>query len=742
MSDYQAFLDAKRKKQDECGFTGDFLLNSKLFPFQEALTRWGIRIGRADIWADCGLGKTAMQLDWARVMHEKTNKNVLILAPLAVAEQTKREGEKFDIDVTVCREPWDVKPGINVANYERLHKFFSKDFGAIVCDEASILKSYDGKLRKQITDFAMAMPFRLGCSATPAPNDYMEFGTQSEFIGSLSRQEMLAMFFVHDGGETSKWRLKKHAEDEFWKWVSTWAAYVRAPSNLGFEDNGFVLPPLNVHHHILESSPAEGQLFAVEASTLNERRAARRASLSKRVAMVAEMANASKERWVVWCDFNAESKALSSEIIGAQEVTGSMPAEQKEEILGDFSAGRLRVIVSKPSIAGFGLNWQHCHNMAFVGLSDSYEQYYQATRRCWRFGQQKPVEVHIVTSEAESATVKNIQRKEKNAERMAERIAIHMKDLMRENVVGVRKGGQETRHADAEGEGWTAILGDCVTALKNVPDSSVDYSIYSPPFASLYTYSDSLADMGNCLNHSEFYEHFKFFVAEQFRVTKLGRLVSFHCMNLPTSKERDGVIGITDFRGELIRIFQQAGFIFASEVCIWKDPVTSMHRTKALGLLYKQLRKDSCMSRQGIPDYLVTMRKPGTNTQPVTKTHESFPVSEWQHYASPVWMDINPSETLQKASAREEQDERHICPLQLEVIRRSIRLWSNHGDLVLSPFMGIGSEGYIALQMGRRFLGIELKESYFNVAVENLKEVVRIRNESSLFVDAPETEEV
>lgn len=733
MPDYQEFLNAKRKLQDECGFADNFALSSKLFPFQEVLTRWAIRIGRADIWADCGLGKTFMELEWARVMHEKTNKNVLILAPLAVAEQTKREGEKFGVGVTVCREPWDVQPGINVTNYERLHKFYAKDFGALVCDESSILKSYDGKLRQQITDFAMELPYRLGCSATPAPNDYMEFGTQSEFIGSLSRQEMLAMFFIHDGGETSKWRLKKHAEDEFWKWVSTWAAYVRKPSDLGFEDDGFILPPLNVHHHVLESPPADGQLFAVEGQSLDERRAARRQSMSKRVELVAEMVNASKDYWLVWCDFNKESEALSDLIPDSVEVTGSMPADEKSEKLSAFATGKTRVLVSKPSIAGWGLNLQHCHNMAFVGLSDSFEQYYQATRRCWRFGQTEPVNVHVVTSQAEGATVKNIARKEKDADRMAERIAVHMTDLMKENVVGVRKGGQETKNATTGGDGWTAILGDCVNVLKDVDSDSIDYSIYSPPFASLYTYSDSLADMGNCLNHSEFFEHFRFFVAEQFRVTKPGRNVSFHCMNLPTSKERDGVIGLTDFRGELIRIFQQAGFIYHAEVSIWKDPVTAMQRTKALGLLNRQKNKDSCMSRHGIPDTLVTMRKPGVNLNPVTHTNDDFPIKEWQEVASPHWNDINPSDTLQRTSAREEDDERHICPLQLEVIQRLIKLWSNPGDLVLSPFMGIGSEGYIALQMGRRFLGIELKESYFNVAVRNLAESVRLSKEEMLF---------
>jgi len=280
-------------------------------------------------------------------------------------------------------------------------------------------------------------------------------------------------------------------------------------------------------------------------------------------------------------------------------------------------------------------------------------------------------------------------------------------------------------------ESWAMYLGDSCEVLRGIPDNSIHYQIFSPPFASLYTYSASERDMGNARTHLEFYEHFKFLVAELYRVTMPGRLLSFHCMNLPSSKERDGVIGIKDFRGDLIRIFQEPGFIYHSEVCIWKDPVTAMQRTKALGLLHKQIKKDSCVSRQGIPDYLVTMRKPGDNPERVTHTNESFPVSLWQRYASPVWFDINPSKTLQKESAREDKDERHICPLQLEVIERAIELWSNPGDTVLSPFAGIGSEGYVAVQKGRKFVGCELKASYYGQAVRNLKQAEK--EQSPLF---------
>ncbi len=272
-----------------------------------------------------------------------------------------------------------------------------------------------------------------------------------------------------------------------------------------------------------------------------------------------------------------------------------------------------------------------------------------------------------------------------------------------------------------EGRNYVAYHADTIDVARAMPSDSVDFSVFSPPFASLYTYSNSPRDLGNVRTHEEFFAHYDFLIKEQYRVMRPGRLLSFHCMDLPTSKARDGYIGIRDFRGDLIRAHQKHGFIYHSAVCIWKDPVTAMQRTKALGLLHKTIRKDSCMSRQGIPDYVVTMRKPGENTKPVAHTHEEFPVSRWQRYASPVWMDINPSETLQYRAAREHEDERHVCPLQLEVIRRCVEIWSRPDDLVWSPFMGVGSEGHVALQMGRKFIGAELKGSYFEMAVKNLE---------------------
>jgi DNA methylase len=398
-----------------------------------------------------------------------------------------------------------------------------------------------------------------------------------------------------------------------------------------------------------------------------------------------------------------------------------------------WMAGERPIMISKCSILGFGINMQHCRNMAFVGLSDSYEALYQSVRRCWRFGQKQEVRVHIITASTEGAVLDNVKRKERDAEEMAARMVGATSDISKVAIQGTARTVSAYETADVSEGLWTMKLGDCVERIRDIADNSVGFSVFSPPFASLYTYSPSDRDMGNCVDDAQFMEHFGFLVRELYRVTKPGRLLSFHCMNIPTSKVKDGVIGLRDFRGELIRVFSAEGWIFHTEICIWKDPVTQMQRTKALGLLHKQLKKDSCMSRQGIPDYLVTMRKPGANDDPVTNTNETFPVGEWQQYASPVWMDINPSDTLQKESAREEQDERHICPLQLEVIRRALRLWSKPGDLVLSPFAGIGSEGYEAVKAGRRFVGLELKPSYFKQACANLRVASQSNRQRSLF---------
>ncbi len=720
---YQKFLHDKKSLVETVGFSVESLPDC-LFDYQHAVVKWALKKGRAAIFAGTGLGKTLMELAWANAIYEKTGYNVIILAPLSVAQQIEREAERFGLHGKYLKEQQGLIP-VTITNYEKLHKFDLSKYKAVVLDESSILKSFDGKTRDMLINSFNQYPYRLAATATPAPNDFMELGNHAQFLGVMNYTEMLAMFFTHDGGETQKWRLKGHAKKDFWSWMAQWSVMFNSPYDLGFDGSKHVLPTKHEKSIVVDSdlTSNDGSLFRLEASTLQERIKERRNSLDVRCESAAQLANQSKEPFILWCNLNSEGDLLEKLIPDAEQISGAKDEEEKEAIMFRFLSGETRVLISKPSLSGFGMNLQHCNNQIFVGLNDSWEQVYQAIRRCWRFGQTKEVNVYYISAELEGNVVKNLDRKNKQAEEMMKSMINEMKDFTQQEITQTSAQKAEYKENRITGENFTAYLGDCVDVVKSLPENSVDYSIYSPPFASLYTYSNSDRDMGNCKDHEEFFNHYLFLVKELYRVIRPGRLVSFHCMNLPTSKSRDGHIGLRDFRGELIRAHEAAGFWYHSEVAIWKDPVTAMQRTKALGLLHKTIRKDSAMCRQGIPDYLVTMRKPGDNTKPIAHTKEEFPVEVWQQYASPIWMDINPSDTLQYRSARDHDDERHICPLQLEVIRRGMDLWTAANDVVLSPFMGIASEGHVALQMGRKFIGAELKESYFDQAVKNLQAV-------------------
>lgn len=433
MMNYGDFLSSKAIRAIPTGISVlPENLNPMLYDFQRDMVRWALKKGRACLFCDCGLGKTPMQLAWA----DQVPGRVLILAPLAVAQQTCREGQKFGIDVTYARHSVDER--ITITNYEMLEHFNPADYTGIILDESSILKSYDGKFRNQIIDSFKSTPFKLACTATPAPNDHMELGNHAEFMGVLSRTEMLSTFFVHDGGDTSQWRLKGHAAKDFWQWVCSWAVMIRKPSDLGYEDGAFVLPPLEMHQHIVEAlSTPEGALFALEATTLQERQQARKGTTQERCQAVADLvAQKPDEPWLIWCNLNNESETVSAMIPGATEVTGSDSNDKKESSMLGFVTGDVQILVSKPSICGYGMNFQRCSNVAFLGLSDSYEQFYQAVRRTYRFGQKRTVNCHIVTSDIEGAVVANIQRKEADAARMAMEMVSHMHSMNEADIRG------------------------------------------------------------------------------------------------------------------------------------------------------------------------------------------------------------------------------------------------------------------------------------------------------------------
>lgn len=455
---YEDFIARKLSRVPPTGLQDFTLPSDALFDFQGALASWAVRKGRCAIFADTGLGKSRMQIAWADAV-SKAGHDVLILAPLAVAAQTVAEGQEIGVNVAMCRDAGDVRAGINITNYDRLHKFDCSRFGGVVLDESSIIKHHDSKTLAHLLDAFRATPFKLCATATPAPNDWVELGTHAEFLGICTQVEMLAEFFVHDGGDTQTWRLKGHARAEFWKWVSSWAAMVRKPSDLGFDASRYELPELTVTQHTVKSTghcqESTGMLFALEASTLSERRDARRASMADRVRACAEMVNADMQPWIVWCDLNAESDALCDAILDAVEIRGSDDPETKERRLMDFSAGRIRVLVTKPSIAGFGLNWQHCARMAFVGVTDSWEAYYQAIRRCWRFGQKREVIVHVFASDLEGAVVANLQRKERDAKALADALSAETRDAVMQEVRGTtRKTNAYNAHKPVMVPAW------------------------------------------------------------------------------------------------------------------------------------------------------------------------------------------------------------------------------------------------------------------------------------------------
>lgn len=455
---YAEYIDRKLSTVPPTGISNPIYMATGLFPHQNALVDWSVRRGRAAIFADTGLGKTRMQVAWSETVRQHTCEPALILAPLAVAAQTRAEAAEMGVTIQHCRDASEIihEDGapIIITNYDRLHRFDPAIFGAVVLDESSIIKHHDSKTLQTLLSAFRDTPFKLCATATPSPNDWTELGTHAEFLGICTREEMLAEYFTHDGGQTSVWRLKGHAKEIFWRWVSQWGAMVRRPSDLGFDDTIYRLPPLHVHEHTVETEmPSNGMLFAVEAHTLSERRNARKLSLGDRVQDCAAIVNKDADQsWVVWCDLNAEGDALTAAIDGAVQIAGADSTEVKEQRLIDFAAGKYRVLVSKPSICGFGLNWQHCARMAFVGVTDSFEAYYQAVRRCWRFGQKRDVHVHIFASFGEGAVVANLKRKESDALAMAESLSQETRGAVMMEVTGSR------RHSNSHNAGLAVVV--------------------------------------------------------------------------------------------------------------------------------------------------------------------------------------------------------------------------------------------------------------------------------------------
>lgn len=725
--DYKDFLKTKQKRVINSGFEPTDL-NSNLFEFQKFSVKRALNAGKYALFFDCGLGKTIMQLEWANQVTKHTNKPVLILCPLAVSGQTISEGIKFGIQVEKLKS--DVfGQGIYISNYEQLSNIDCSQFSGIVLDESSILKNFEGATKNIIIEQFTHTPYKLACTATPSPNDPMELGNHSEFLDVMSRNEMLAMYFIHDGGETAKWRIKGHAIKSFYQFVSTWAIMANNPMDIGFPMQGYDLPSLNIIEKQIKTEKRDnGQLFndiSISATNFNsELRLTKLERVDEVVKLINDKPN---ENFIIWIKQNEEGELLRKLLPDAIEVKGSDTNEYKESKLLGFANNEFRILITKTKIASFGMNYQNCHNQIFASLDFSFEGLYQAMRRSYRFGQKNEVNIYIITTDTMTNVIKSINRKQKQFETMQN----EMSKAINENLQGNMMSEIEFNIESDNNEWFNIKRGDCVQLIKDVPNESIGLSVFSPPFAELYTYSSHIEDMGNSKDYNEFLTQFDFLITELYRVMQSGRNVAVHCMDLPIQKGKEGFIGLRDFSGMILRAFEKAGFIYASRVTIWKDPVIEMQRTKALGLLHKQVKKDSTMSRVGIPDYVLIFRKDGERLNPVKC---SISVDTWQKYASPVWDDIDYGNTLQGyRDGRETNDEKHICPLQLDTIERLIHLYSNEGDTLLTPFMGIGSEVFKAIELNRKGIGFELKESYYNLAKKNLNSALKLKNQTSLF---------
>lgn len=774
MDNYQAFLASKLQTVAISGFdvtASD--INPILFKFQNACVRWALRLGKAALFQECGLGKSFQQVEWARLVAEHTGGKVLILAPLAVAGQTVLEAAKLGVVVKYVREQSEVDGALSITNYDRLHLFDTTQFVGVVLDESSILKAMMGKTKKNLIDTFQSTPYKLCCTATPAPNDYVELGNHAEFLSIKKQSEMLATWFINDASDTGTWRLKKPAAKDFWRWVTSWAVCLSEPKDLGdeYDEPDFKLPPLEVHEVRLaaaqasiERAQADGRLFPDDSPSSTGMHKVKRESLEERVKAALEIyvTIPVDEQVLIWCDTDYEADALREAFPDATEVHGI--SKNKEDDLLGFGLGKYRTLITKPSIAGLGLNYQQCSSHIMIGVSYSFEKFYQAIRRSWRFGQKKTVHVWAIYAETEGNIMVRLKEKQAEFKKMQKAMSnsVHENGLFRHTEdFQMTTGAIKT----LTGDSWTIHMGDSCEQIINVSDNSVGLSIYSPPFPDVFMYTDSVRDMGNCINDAQFQEQYAFLVPEIFRITMPGRLSVVHCVDLPSFKYKHGHTGLRDFPGEIIKQHIDAGWIYHSRVTIWKNPVVEMQRTKAHALLHKNFAAKAEQVRQGCPDYLLVFRKPeDTNeiehvihervvgdyigTEPPTQAeingymweqdNKSYSISVWQRYASPVWYDIDQTNVLNFKIGKSAEDEKHICPLQLDVIERCIDLWSNKGDTIFTPFMGVGSEVVSAIKMNRKAVGIELKESYFNTAFKFLKEVELEANRPSMFDYLPQ----
>jgi DNA modification methylase len=736
--DYQEFLAQKGVRVQHAGIDiSPEEVNDSLYEFQRDIVLWACRLGRAAIFANTGMGKTFMYIEYARLMGQTT----LIVAPLSVAYQTIREGKKLGVEIIYVKNDLCIQPGkIYITNYERIDKFRAELFGTVILDESSRLKNFTGKQRNQLVRQFRDVPYRLCATATPAPNDMDELGNHAEFLGYMKMTHMTATFFVYDAMSVKKgmragYRLKGHAKEGFFRWLASWSVALNYPSDLGYSDDGFVLPPLTVTHHTIDYDfTPSGMLpgFGSTRISATEARKIRRETIGHRNDLITSWINDSQDQWIVWCGLNDEAIELQRLIPDSINVHGGMSPEDKAKAVLAFQNEEIRVLITKIKIAGMGMNLQNSHRMVFNGLDYSWEGYYQAIRRQWRHRQEFPVDVRIVTSKHETTIYNVVMAKEKEAIAMTKNL-IKATHIYSEQEIRQLYRGESEYSTDVEyGDKWQLILGDSVEEMRHLESDSVDLSVYSPPFGiEVFVYSNSERDLSNANNADDFWNHYGFIIRENLRIQKPGTVCAVHVTDGRILKQNHGYVGIKDFSGDVIEQYINHGWEYVGRVTIWKNPQAQAIRLKMQTLQFTQMRKDSRKLRPAMPDYLLLFKKPGECETPAN-SYERGEINEdlWIQWASPIWLDIDETDVLNARVARNDKDEKHMCPLQLPLIERCVKLWSNPDELVFSPFAGIGSEGYEALRWGRRFLGIELKPEYWKVACHNLNNAEQLNGQT------------
>lgn len=728
--EYQEFLKSKRLIKPPQGLEIEAIdLHPALFEFQKAIVKWAVRQGRAAILADVGLGKTIMFSEWARQLNVPT----LILAPLAVAQQTVEMAQDIlGMQIDYVRDMSQVHPGqkFYITNYEMVEHFDTKYFEAVVLDESSILKAFSGVTKKKLIKLFKATPYKLCCTATPAPNDLLEIGNHAEFLGVMNSNKMTSIFFIK-GDNQGAYRLKKHAKESFYQWLASWAVAIKKPSDLGFKDKGYNLPPVETNLITVDSHyTPEGMLPGFYASNPSavEAKKIRRATIEARAKVVAEMVNASDEQWLIWTALNDEADLLNTLLEDSVNVHGSLSLEKKIEGIQAFTHGNVKVLITKASIAGMGINMQNCHNMLFFGIDFSWESYYQCIGRIVRFGQKADrVNLYVVTSQQEISIYHTIEQKGKEAEEMTKQLIKASKKYVQANILEHVIAGLDYKESVSEHDKWTLYLGDSCQVMPRLQSESVDLMIYSPPFSSIYIYTAIPEDLGNVMDYDQFLQHYNYIVEETYRLLKPGCLACVHIQDFKLYANRDGARGIYPMSDDVVQLHMQAGFTYRARITIDKDPQLVATRNHDTDLLFVTGKRDSTDLAPMHTDYLLIFKKEGDREQPV-KPYESGEMTEqqWIEWARAVWYDIRETDVLNTKVARANEDERHICPLQLGLIERAIKMWSNKGEVVFSPFAGIGSELYEAVRLGRYGLGVELKPEYHKVACQNISNAERL----------------